>query len=37
LVAGEELLVQPEQALVVQKILDAINESARTGREVVMV
>lgn len=31
---GEELLVKPEQALVVQKILDAINESARTGREV---
>jgi predicted dehydrogenase len=36
LVAGEELLVKPEQALVVQKILDAINESARTGREVVI-
>lgn len=31
---GEELLVRPEQALAVQKILDAINESARTGREV---
>lgn len=37
LLEGEELLVQPEQALVVQKILDAINESARTGREVVMI
>lgn len=36
LLEGEELLVQPEQALVVQKILDAINESARTGREVVI-
>lgn len=34
LLEGEELLVKPEQALVVQKILDAINESARTGREV---
>ena len=33
LLEGEELLVKPEQALVVQKILDAINESARTGRE----
>lgn len=36
LLDGEELLVQPEEALVVQKILDAINESARTGREVVI-
>ncbi|MEX1111317.1 MAG: Gfo/Idh/MocA family oxidoreductase [Chthoniobacterales bacterium] len=36
LLEGEELLVKPAQALVVQKILDAINESARTGREVVM-
>lgn len=36
LLEGEELLVQPEQALVVQKILDAINESARTGREVII-
>jgi predicted dehydrogenase len=36
LLEGEELLVRPEQALVVQKILDAINESARTGREVVI-
>lgn len=34
LLQGEELLVKPEQALVVQKILDAINESAQTGREV---
>lgn len=34
LLEGEELLVKPEQALAVQKILDAINESARTGREV---
>ena len=33
---GEELLVRPEQALVVQKILDAINQSAETGREVVI-
>jgi predicted dehydrogenase len=31
---GEELLVKPAQALAVQKILDAINESARLGREV---
>jgi predicted dehydrogenase len=36
LLVGEELLVQPDQALVVQKILDAINESALTGREVVI-
>lgn len=36
LLEGEELLVQPEQALVVQKTLDAINESAKTGREVVI-
>lgn len=36
LLEGEELLVQPEQALVVQKILDAINESARTQREVII-
>lgn len=34
LLEGEQLLVKPEQALVVQKILDGINESARTGREV---
>jgi predicted dehydrogenase len=34
LTTGEELLVKPEQALVVQKILDAINESARIGREI---
>ncbi len=34
LLEGEELLVKPGQALVVQKVLDAINESARTGREV---
>jgi predicted dehydrogenase len=33
---GEELLVKPAQALVVQKILDAINESSRTGREVLI-
>jgi predicted dehydrogenase len=30
----EELCVTPEQALVVQKILDGIAESNRTGREV---
>jgi predicted dehydrogenase len=36
LLDGEELLVKPEQALVVQKILDAINESSRTGSEVVI-
>jgi len=36
LLDGEELLVKPEQALVVQKILDAVNESARTGREVLL-
>lgn len=36
LLEGEELLVQPAQALVVQKILDAINESARTGHEVII-
>lgn len=33
---GEELLVKPSQVLVVQKILDAINESSRTGREVLI-
>jgi predicted dehydrogenase len=33
---GEDLLVKPSQALVVQKILDAINESSRTGREVLI-
>lgn len=36
LTLGEELLVKPSQALVVQKILDAINESSRTGREVLI-
>ena len=30
----EELCVTPHQALVVQKILDAIAESNRTGKEV---
>lgn len=34
LLGTEELCVTPEQALAVQRILDALNESAATGREV---
>ncbi|MEM9159215.1 MAG: Gfo/Idh/MocA family oxidoreductase [Verrucomicrobiota bacterium] len=33
---AEELLVKPEQALVVQKILDAVAESCATGKEVAL-
>ncbi len=32
----EELCVKPEQALAVQKILDAVQESSRTGKEVIL-
>ena len=36
LLGTEELVVKPEQALVVQKILDAVSESCRTGQEVLL-
>ena len=36
LLGEEELLVGVDQALAVQKILDAIYESAATGREVLL-
>lgn len=32
----DELCVKPEEALAVQKILDAIQESSRTGKEVIL-
>jgi predicted dehydrogenase len=34
LIDGEELLVAADEALVVQKILDAVAESTRTGKAV---
>ncbi|MBL4574983.1 MAG: hypothetical protein JKY51_02650 [Opitutaceae bacterium] len=36
LLEGEELLVKPEEALAVQKILDAVSESSSTGRDVLI-
>ena len=33
-VNGEELIVKPEQAIVVTQLLEAIYESARTGKAV---
>ncbi len=36
LTEGEELLVKPAEALMVQKILDAVSESARTGKDVTL-
>jgi predicted dehydrogenase len=36
LLGREELALNLEQALVVQKILDAVSESSRTGREVIL-
>ncbi len=36
LTEGEELLVKPTEALAIQKILDAVSESSRTGKEVLI-
>ena len=34
IVKGEELVVKPEQALVITQILEAIYESAKTGKTI---